>query len=135
MSSKLVSCLLVAVLVAVGLAAAFSWIACSRTAAPTATPPAADVTKFLAEANATTLRLGILDQQAGWVLENFITPDTEAVSARINQESSDATMRLAKASTSFNNVKVPADERRQLDLLKLCARHGDARPIRRRQRS
>ncbi len=120
MSSKLVSCLLVAVLVAVGLAAAFSWIACSRTAAPTATPPAADVTKFLEDANATLLRLGILGQQAAWVMENFITPDTEAVNARINQESSDATMRLAKASTSFNNVKVPADERRQLDLLKLA---------------
>jgi peptidyl-dipeptidase A len=105
-----------ATLTAVALAGASSAPGCSRPTAPAAASPAA----FLDEASATLLRLGILGQQAGWVMENFITSDTEAVNARINQESIDATMKFAKASTSFDAANLSPDERRQMGLLKLA---------------
>ena len=44
----------------------------------TATP--ADAAAFLENANATLLRLGIANAQTGWIAQNFITEDTEAVS-------------------------------------------------------
>ncbi len=111
-----VSRLLVATLVAAVFACALSEFGCARPA----TPPPPDVKKFLDDANATLLRMGMLGQQAAWVMENFITADTEAVNARINQEATDAAMRLAKAATAFDNLKVEPDERRQLNLLKLA---------------
>ena len=43
------------------------------------TPSAADAKAFLTEVNATMLRLGVEQQQAGWVYSTFITPDTEAL--------------------------------------------------------
>ncbi len=52
-------------------------------------------------------------------MENFITGDTEAVNARINQEAIDAAVRFAKASTVYDKASISADERRQIDLLKL----------------
>jgi peptidyl-dipeptidase A len=82
-------------------------------------PTAADAAKFLDDVNATTLKLNILAGEAGWVGENFITDDTEAVNARINQEATEATVRFAKEATKFDHVDVPADQRRQLNLLKL----------------
>ena len=83
------------------------------------TPTAADAKAFLDRANETMLRLSIEGSQAGWVAQNFITDDTEALDARATQEFADAIARLAKESVRFDKVSVSADERRQLDLLKL----------------
>jgi peptidyl-dipeptidase A len=69
-------------------------------------PTAADAAKFLDEVNSPTLKLNILASEAGWVGENFITDDTEAISARINQEATEATVRFAKAATKFDHVDV-----------------------------
>src|SRR5215217_4024381 len=58
--------------------------ACTRAApAPTAAP--ADVTAFLKEANERLLRLSNEDNQAGWVQQTYITPDTDALVARADQ--------------------------------------------------
>jgi peptidyl-dipeptidase A len=65
------------------------------------------------------LRLGIEAAQAGWVAQNFITEDTEALDARANQQVIEAVARFAKEAAAFNNIEVPPDARRQLDLLKL----------------
>src|SRR5262245_57668585 len=89
---------------------------CART--PSA-PTAADVARFLERANDTMRRLGIAGQQAGWVAQNFITADTEALDARATQEFADAVARLAKESTRFDGLALSPVERRQLDLLKL----------------
>src|SRR3954464_1486936 len=87
----------------------------SSSSAPT---PAAAKT-FLDTANDTTLRLGIQQGQAGWVQQTFITDDTEAIAARANQAANEAGAKFAKESVQFDNVQVPADGRRQLNLLKV----------------
>src|SRR3954466_5072854 len=88
----------------------------SSSSAPT---PAA-VKTFLDTANDTTLRLGIQQGQAGWVQQTFITDDTEAIAARANQAANEAGARFAKQAVRYDKVQVPADERRQLNLLKVA---------------
>ena len=80
---------------------------------------AADAKKFLDEANGTLLKLFVAASQAGWVAQNFITDDTEALDARATQAAADAGARYAKESTRFANLDVPADQLRQLELLKV----------------
>lgn len=76
--------------------------------------------KFVTEANATLLRVSIEQQQAGWVAENFITEDTEALGARANQTLIDAAARYAKEAVRFDKTEVAPDVRRQLTLLKVA---------------
>ncbi len=99
-------------LIVAALAAA---LACSGSSS---TPTAEDATTFLAEANDTILRLGVQAGQAGWVYSTYITPDTEAINARATQAFLDAITKLAKEAARFNDVELPAEQRRQLDLLK-----------------
>jgi len=74
---------------------------------------------FLREVNDTVLKLGTEAGQAGWIYSTYITPDTEALNARANQALIEAVARFAKQAARFDNLQVSADERRQLDLLKL----------------
>jgi peptidyl-dipeptidase A len=84
---------------------------------PAATPDEAK--QFLDDVNATMLRLGIEQGQAGWVAETYITEDTEAINARVTQAYIDAVAKYAKAATRFDHVTLPPDLRRQLTVLKL----------------
>jgi peptidyl-dipeptidase A len=94
-----------------------TWIACSRgSASPTTSRNA---TEFLAEVNATMLRLGTEAGRAAWVYSTYITPDTEALNARANQAYIDAVARFAKEAAQYDSAQVTPEERRQLDLLKL----------------
>jgi peptidyl-dipeptidase A len=92
---------------------------------PPSSPPAstgptpADAKAFLVTANATTAKLGIEQGQAGWVLQTYLTDDTEAIAARANQAANEAGARFAKESTKYDRVDVTPDERRQLNLLKV----------------
>jgi peptidyl-dipeptidase A len=90
-----------------------------QSATSSETPTPADAKKFLETVNAEMLRLDIEGNQAGWVQQNFITDDTEAIEARVNQRVTDAIARYAKEAAKFNNVEVSPEERRQLNLLKL----------------
>ena len=98
-------------------------IACSgagqtdSTAAPAATPE--NARKFLDEANATLLKLGIESGRADWIYSTFITPDTEALNAKAEQALLDTAKKFAKDAARFDGVQVTPAERRQLDLLKL----------------
>jgi peptidyl-dipeptidase A len=85
----------------------------------TAAPTAADAAQFLGSVSDTVKKLSVEANQAGWVQQNFITDDTEALEARVNQRYTDAVARFAKESARFDKVSVPADQRRELDLLKL----------------
>ena len=87
--------------------------------ASTAAPTAQDAKKFLDEVNTTLDRLALDAGRAGWVAQNFITVDTEALDARATQAISDAASRWAKQAVRFDSVDVPADQRRQLNLLKV----------------
>jgi peptidyl-dipeptidase A len=106
----------------VGFAAAalVASVAACSVSAPSATVTAADADRFLADANQTLLRLGIEEQRASWVAQNFITTDTEALAARADQILSEASARLAKESVKFNHVDVSPEARRQLQLLKVA---------------
>ena len=86
---------------------------------PAPAPTPEEARQFLDEVNATMLRLGIEQGQAGWVAETYITEDTEALNARATQTYIDAVAKYAKAATRFDNVPVPPDLRRQLLILKL----------------
>jgi peptidyl-dipeptidase A len=101
-------------------AALMASVAACSVSAPSATVTAADADRFLTDANQTLLRLGIEEQRASWVAENFITTDTEALAARADQIQSEAAARLAKESVKFDHVDVSADARRQLQLLKVA---------------
>src|SRR3954462_14630169 len=93
---------------------------CVQTSSSSSSGPTPAAAKtFLYTANDTTLRLGIQQGQAGWVQQTFITDDTEAIAARANQAANEAGAKFAKQSVQFDSVQVPADERRQLNLLKV----------------
>src|SRR5690606_28176714 len=49
----------------------------------------------------------------------YITPDTEALSSRTERASIEALKQFAMDATRFDDVDVPDDERRQLEILKL----------------
>jgi peptidyl-dipeptidase A len=93
--------------------------ACTAGPAAPPAPTAADAAAFLKQVDGELLKLGIKLSQAGWVQQNFITTDTEALSAAANQEFSEAVARFAKDAVRFSGVTLPPDQRRQLDLLKL----------------
>src|SRR6476469_2946764 len=117
MNRRVISRLGAALAVAVALTAACT------VSAPGGTSPAGatadEAKKFLDEANATLLKLSISGSQAGWVAQNFITDDTEALDARGTQQLADAGAKYAKDSTKFDKMQLAADQRRELDLLKV----------------
>ncbi|MES1255176.1 MAG: M2 family metallopeptidase [Acidobacteriota bacterium] len=90
-------------------------LGCSTGEEPPATP--AEAAAFLDTVNRTMTELGVANQQAGWVAVNFITPDTQAISARASRQYVDAVARFAKDATRFDGVELPPDQRRQLTLL------------------
>lgn len=87
---------------------------CNREAEPTVE----DARKFLADAETRLLALDVEDQQADWVHENFITDDTEAVSAKADQRAIDESVRLAKEATKYDKLQLPEDMARKMKLLK-----------------
>jgi peptidyl-dipeptidase A len=103
---------------AAGLALSVAAVAAGCQAS-TAAPTAQDAKQFLDEVNATFDRLYLDGNRAGWVAQNFITVDSEALDARATQAVSDASSRFAKQAVRFDNVEVPTDQRRQLNLLKV----------------
>jgi len=108
-----------ALVVAVIAAGACSGTTGGGSGGPTSTATPADAKKFMDTVNEALGKLDIEQNQAGWIAENFITDDTEAINAKVTQEVTDAAVRFAKESTKYEKVEVPADLRRQLNLLKL----------------
>lgn len=105
-----------AVALAVAVVSSALAVNCARSGG--SQPTAEEAKSFLDNANQTMLRLGIQQNHAGWVQQNFITNDTEALFARINQQAIDAVARMAKEAVRFDNVDLPADRRRQMQVLK-----------------
>jgi len=65
------------------------------------------------------LDLGIRASQAQWVAANFITDDTEALSAEHTRNLAVAIQKYAIDSKRYERLSLPADLRRKLTLLKL----------------
>ena len=92
---------------------------CLTLAARAATPTVADAKKFLDDAEKKLLELNIQSGRADWVNENFITTDTETLSAEADERAIAEGVRLAKAATQFDHVKLPPEMARKMMLLKL----------------
>jgi peptidyl-dipeptidase A len=84
-----------------------------------AQPGVEEAQQFLGGAEDKLLTLGVEDQQADWVHENFITDDTDALSAKADQRNIDESVRLAKAATRFDSLQLPPDLARKMKLLKI----------------
>ncbi|MEZ4300483.1 MAG: M2 family metallopeptidase [Polyangiaceae bacterium] len=93
----------------------------SASAAPAEAPPTVDEAKaFLAGVDADLRRLWTQSQRAAWVQANFITDDTDAMSAASEEANMEYLGRTIKSAARFNSLSLPQDMRRQLDLLKIA---------------
>src|SRR5436190_9942913 len=74
---------------------------------------------FMKEAEGRLVELSVKVNQANWVHANFITDDTEAVAAAVNDENTAVTTELVEQAKRFDGLKMPADLERKFLLLKL----------------
>ena len=84
-----------------------------------AQPTVSDAGKFLDDAEEKLLVLSTEAGRASWVQSNFITFDTETLSALANERAIAEGVRLAKAATRFDHLKLPPDMARKMMLLKV----------------
>ena len=87
-----------------------------QSAEPAPTPQ--DAEEFVARAESRLLDLWIRAERAGWVQSNFITDDTEILAAKRNEVALTKAVEYAKEATRFDDLQLPEDLRRQIDLLK-----------------
>ncbi|HYW13032.1 MAG TPA: M2 family metallopeptidase [Longimicrobium sp.] len=88
-------------------------------AGPLAAQTPDEAASFIAETERELAKLNIRSNQASWVAANFITVDTEALSADAQKNLNVAVQRRALDARRFDDVRLPAEQRRKLDLLKL----------------
>ena len=94
--------------------------AAKAAATPGATRPTVTEAKtFIEDAEAHLLVLGIRAQRASWVQENFITDDTEHLSAEAQKDLIAATTGYALAARRFEGLPLPDDVARKIARLKL----------------
>jgi len=82
-------------------------------------PTIEDARAFLDKAEKELYDLGVKSQRAGWVQENFITFDTEEISAEANEAITAVGVRLSKEAHRFDKLKLPPELARKMTLLKL----------------
>ena len=79
-----------------------------------------DPGQFLADAEQRLAVAGVKLNRAQWVQSNFITDDTEALSADANKEHITLVTQLAEEARRFDGRQLPAEQARKLRLLKLA---------------
>ena len=82
-------------------------------------PAVQDAQAFMDRAEAELLKLGIDGQRTEWVLENFITDDTEQIAAQSNERFIARTTALVLEARKFEGLPLPASLARKFLLLKL----------------
>ncbi len=97
----------------------FGSLVCAAVAICSPTPTVADAQAFMDKAEAELLTLSNAGQQAGWVQETYITPDTEALSARALEQAIGRATELVEQSKKFDALDLPPELRRKFTLLKL----------------
>jgi peptidyl-dipeptidase A len=86
---------------------------------PQARPATVDGAQaFMEDAERQLLDLWIETEQAAWVQQNFITEDTEAMSAAVQKKLIGTTMDLIAESTRFDGVDLPPELARKVRMLK-----------------
>jgi peptidyl-dipeptidase A len=82
-------------------------------------PTVAEAERFISQAETRLLDLWIKGGRASWVADNFITEDTESISADADQAVKAATAQLAKEAKRYEKLQLPPDVARKFKLLKL----------------
>jgi len=82
-------------------------------------PTADEARRFVDAGEQELLGLTINSNHASWIQSNFITHDSQILSAQASERLITAGVRLAKEAARFDRVEVPYEVRRKLDLLKL----------------
>ena len=116
--SELIRRLAGAVLALTLAAAPVSAAAQKAAKASEAKPTVEEARKFLADASKRLLDLSIEGQRAEWVQETFITYDTQVLAAARGEVLLTEGVADAKEAARYDAVQLPADLRRQMDLLK-----------------
>jgi peptidyl-dipeptidase A len=79
----------------------------------------AEAQAFMKKAEEQLLDLGVRASRASWVQENFITDDTETMSAQANEKLTAVVTQLALDARRLDGLKLPPDLARKFLLLKL----------------
>ena len=82
-------------------------------------PTAAEAEQFMKRAEARLNEIEVKAAQASWVQENFITDDTEALSADAQDQLTGATTELIEQAKQFDGLALPPDLARKFMLLRL----------------
>ena len=81
-------------------------------------PTAADAVAFLDDAERQLAAIGEESARIGWVNETYINFDTDWLVANVGARYTELGVQLAKEATRFDDVDVPPDARRKLEILK-----------------
>jgi peptidyl-dipeptidase A len=107
---------------AIALSLAFSWSTIlAQNSADQNSPTAAEAQQFVDAANAELLKLSTAASHSEWTAETDITSDTEATSARLNEQATGRALALTAESHRFDHIELPADLRRQMMLMQVNA--------------
>ena len=82
-------------------------------------PTTEEARKFIDEAEEKLLLLGVDAARAAWVKDTYITDDSEAVAAKLDERAISAAVEYAKQSTRFDGIKLDPVTARKIKLLKL----------------
>lgn len=82
-------------------------------------PTAAEAEQFVHDAEARLEKANIDGQRAEWVAENFITDDTETITAQANEHALAVAGEVALQALRFNGMRLPADTARKIKLMQL----------------
>jgi peptidyl-dipeptidase A len=81
---------------------------------------AAEAEQFMKQAEDRLNQLSIKQNRAGWVQANFITEDTQAISADANEQLAAAVTELAEQAKRFDGLDLSPDLARKFKLLRLA---------------
>ncbi len=88
-------------------------------------PTVAEAERFVAESEAMLKKLDYIGARAAWVSQNFITDDTEIISAQSSEQRLEAGGAIALKARRFNGLKLPEATGRKLKLLQLTLMLSD----------
>ena len=93
-------------------------VSADTTESADARPTVQDAKEFLEAAEADLVDANRIGARASWINANFVTEDTNALVAQTSAEGSKLRTRLANEAKRFNEVSLPDDMRRKIDMLK-----------------
>jgi peptidyl-dipeptidase A len=82
-------------------------------------PTAEEAARFVETAEARLAALNEAANRAGWIQSTYITPDTQAIAAKANENLISAGVELAKEAARYDELELPYDVDRKLKRIKL----------------